>query len=593
MNNINGNKHRRTKMSLFIKLSKELKVAKISFISGLLLLLVASALGQVSPILMKQMIDHYLTPIAKGKLVNTELFFQLIFLYSLLILITSLLRYFSFKALVATSNKVVTHLRNKAFDLMQKLPISYFDHVPAGKIATRIVNDTETLRNQFYNNLLSQIIISLFQIIFIYLVMIYLDIKSGLLLLLVVPVFYGIQVLYKNMTDKPMKEFYDGRSAVNTQVNETMNGAQIIQLFQQEDTVLAEFNHNINTMRKADEAIIFADSVASWTLTEFVKYSFISILLAIVGHQFLKGNTDVSVGKLFIYINYLTRLFDLLGNLVRQLPNLQRSAATGKRVMALLEEPIESDHVNTIPISNGHVCFDTVDFSYNEGDLVLSGISFEAKKGETIGLVGHTGSGKSSIMNLLYRFYDPKSGKISIDGYDIQDFSRESVRSHMGIVLQDPYLFTGTIASNVRMGNENYSDQEVIDALEKVGAGPMLKRYENGIYHQVQEKGASFSSGERQLIAFARTLISNPKILILDEATSHIDTETEELIQNAMEVLQKGRTTFIIAHRLSTIQNANQILVLDKGQIVERGSHQDLIAKAGIYAEMVSLQENI
>lgn len=196
-------------------------------------------------------------------------------------------------------------------------------------------------------------------------------------------------------------------------------------------------------------------------------------------------------------------------------------------------------------------------------------------------------------MNLLYRFYTPQSGMITVDGQDIQAYSRESLRSQMGIVLQDPYLFSGTIASNVTMGNQSYSDQEVIEALEKVGAGPMIGRLDKGIHEPVYEKGASYSSGERQLIAFARTLITNPKILILDEATSHIDTETEEIIQRAMEVLKQGRTTFIIAHRLSTIQSANTILVLDKGRIVERGNHQELLAKGGIYAQLSKLQEKV
>ncbi|HEK9555011.1 TPA: ATP-binding cassette domain-containing protein, partial [Streptococcus equi subsp. equi] len=198
-----------------------------------------------------------------------------------------------------------------------------------------------------------------------------------------------------------------------------------------------------------------------------------------------------------------------------------------------------------------------------------------------------------SIMNLLYRFYDVQSGLITVDGQNIQEYSRESLRSQMGIVLQDPYLFTGTIASNITMGNPAYSDQDILDALEKVGASSMIARLEKGIHEPVYEKGSSYSSGERQLIAFARTLIADPKILILDEATSHIDTETEDIIQQAMEVLKKGRTTFIIAHRLSTIQSANQILVLDKGRIVERGTHQELLDQQGIYAEMSKLQEKV
>lgn len=580
-------------MGLIIKLLKELKIARGSFTVGICLLLIATAAGQLSPLLLKEIIDKQLTPVAKGLQINHQLFYQLVAYYFAITLITAVFRYLSFRTLIYSSNKVVSHLRERTFDVMQRLPISYFDKVPAGKIATRIVNDTETLRNQFYDNLLSQIIISFIQIVFIYGVMIYLDSRSGLFLLLVIPVFYGIQLFYKKITDKHMADFYQARSAINTQVNETMNGAQIIQLYHQEKEVLDEFKTHIDKMKNADDHIIFADSVASWTLTEFIKYTIISALLAFIGYQFLQGQTSMSVGKLFIYINYLMRLFDLLGNMVRQLPNIQRSTTTGKRLMSLLEKKTEEEQSEEIKVVNGDVVFESVDFAYTPNKLVLSDISISTNKGETVALVGHTGSGKSSIMNLLYRFYDPQKGIITIDGQSIHEFSKESLRSQMGIVLQDPYLFTGTIASNIRMGNMSYSDHEVEDALIKVGAKKMLDRLKNGINEPVYEKGASFSSGERQLIAFARTLIANPKILILDEATSHIDTETEEIIQAAMEVLKTGRTTFIIAHRLSTVQYANQILVLDKGRIVERGNHFSLLKQNGIYAQMVKLQETV
>jgi len=239
------------------------------------------------------------------------------------------------------------------------------------------------------------------------------------------------------------------------------------------------------------------------------------------------------------------------------------------------------------------VVFDHVTFGYNPEKPILKEINFTAQKGETIGLVGHTGSGKSSIINLLFRFYDPQKGQVRIDNQELAHHNRESIREHMGIVLQEPYLFSGTVATNISMNDPKITDEMVTEAIEKVGGKALIDKLPLGIHEPVVEKGQAFSSGERQLIAFARTLASNPKILILDEATSHIDTETEEIIQHAMEVVKEGRTTFIVAHRLSTIQNADQILVLDHGVIKEQGTHDSLLTLGKQYAEMYRLQGQV
>jgi len=257
----------------------------------------------------------------------------------------------------------------------------------------------------------------------------------------------------------------------------------------------------------------------------------------------------------------------------------------------LMDEPGENVSSERIARYKGNVSFDHVSFGYKEGEYVLKDIDFEAKHGETVALVGHTGSGKSSIMNLLFRFYDCQKGKILIDGKDIESIPRQTIRNHMGIVLQDPYLFTGTIASNVSLNDPSITREKVEKALKDVGAEKVFKNLENGYDEPVIEKGSTLSSGQRQLISFARALAFNPAILILDEATSSIDTETEALIQEAMNVLKKGRTTFIIAHRLSTIRNADQILVLDRGTIVERGTHDELMATKGKYYQMYQLQQ--
>jgi ATP-binding cassette subfamily B protein len=282
-----------------------------------------------------------------------------------------------------------------------------------------------------------------------------------------------------------------------------------------------------------------------------------------------------------------------VSGVVNQLAKLEQALVAAERVFRLMDRPGEDVSDEKITRYRGNVRFDNVWFAYKDEEFVLKEISFEAKQGETVALVGHTGSGKSSIMNLLFRFYDVSKGAITIDGMNIQDLSRQTVRDHMGIVLQDPYLFTGTIESNVSLGDARISREKVQASLDAVGGERVLKHLPKGIDEPVIEKGSTLSSGQRQLISFARALAFDPAILILDEATSNIDTETEEIIQHAMDVLKKGRTTFIIAHRLSTIKNADRILVLDQGEIVEQGSHEELLALGGRYEQMYRLQSGV
>ncbi|MGV3030455.1 ABC transporter ATP-binding protein [Streptococcus suis] len=573
-------------------LLRQIKQVKWLFVIAVAFYLLASAMVRLAPLIVQQAIDGPLTDLSKGLPFDQAAFLTKASQYMGMTVIGSLGFYLSMRLLMHCANRIAELLRNQAYDVMQRLPISYFDDKPAGKIATRIVNDTETLRNQFYGTLVYAFN-NLIRLAFTYGVLFYMNATLGWLMLVLIPLYIAIQYAYKRMTDKPMKDFYDARSDVNTQVNETMNGASLIQLFGQEEAVMEEFEATADKMRRADNRIIWAQSLATWNLSGFLQNLVVTGILTVVGYQFLKGQPGVSPGKLFVYVNYIEGIFIALGSLVQQFPNMLRSFETGKRLMALLEEETEPDREEILQVTDGQVIFDHVQFAYEEGKAILKDISIQADKGQTVALVGHTGSGKTSIMNLLYRFYDPQVGRVLIDGQDIRDYSRESLRSHMGIVLQDPYLFTGTIASNVAMDVDQMDRERVCQALEKVGAGPMLARLEKGIDEPVVEKGSAFSSGERQLIAFARTLYSDPKILILDEATSHIDTETEEIIQHAMEVVKEGRTTFIIAHRLSTIQNADQILVLDQGRIIEQGRHDDLVALGGVYAQMQAIQSKV
>lgn len=577
-------------MGILKRLLQKLSLFPGIFGLGFICLLLATILSDLSPFILQKMIDGPLTALSQGGELGA--LYPMGVLYLIVLAVGQIVSYIGNRVLIHGGNKVTAQLRDQAFLVMQQLPISYFDDKPAGKIATRIVNDTETLRTQFYNSCM-YLVIHLMRFFFIMGVLFTINPMMGLLLCLIFPIFYGIQALYKRMTDKPMKDFFDSRSEINTQVNELLHGASMIQLYGQEERVIDEFDQTTDKMTVAYDRLVLADSIASWSLTEFLKYIVIAGILTIAGLSYLGGDLEMTAGFLFINLNYVIQLFDLMANLIRRLPDIRRSLETGERVLTFLDEKVEADATKEIQIDRAAVEFDHVTFAYEEGKPVLKDISIQACPGQTLALVGHTGSGKSSIMNLLYRFYDPQEGEIRIDGQNIRHFSRESLRSHMGIVLQDPYLFSGTIASNVAMSQTDIDRDRVLDALKQVGALPMIQRLEKGIDHPVVEKGSAFSSGERQLISFARTLYMNPKILILDEATSHIDTETEEIIQKAMAVLQKGRTTFIIAHRLSTIQDADQILVLSEGRIVERGQHADLIAHGGIYAQMQAIQQTV
>ena len=577
-------------MGILKRLLQKLSLFPGIFGLGFICLLLATILSDLSPFILQKMIDGPLTALSQGGELGA--LYPMGVLYLIVLAVGQIVSYIGNRVLIHGGNKVTAQLRDQAFLVMQQLPISYFDDKPAGKIATRIVNDTETLRTQFYNSCM-YLVIHLMRFFFIMGVLFTINPMMGLLLCLIFPIFYGIQSLYKRMTDKPMKDFFDSRSEINTQINELLHGASMIQLYGQEERVIEEFDQTTEKMTVAYDRLVLADSIASWSLTEFLKYIVIAGILTIAGLSYLGGDLEMTAGFLFINLNYVIQLFDLMANLIRRLPDIRRSLETGERVLTFLDEKEEADATEEIQIDRAAVEFDQVTFAYEEGKPVLKDISIQAHPGQTLALVGHTGSGKSSIMNLLYRFYDPQEGEIRIDGQNIRHFSRESLRSHMGIVLQDPYLFSGTIASNVAMSQTDIDLDRVLDALKQVGALPMIQRLEKGIDHPVVEKGSAFSSGERQLISFARTLYMNPKILILDEATSHIDTETEEIIQKAMAVLQKGRTTFIIAHRLSTIQDADQILVLSEGRIVERGQHADLIAHGGIYAQMQAIQQTV
>lgn len=563
---------------------------KKQFSIGAVLLLLGAALELTSPLIAKRLIDGVMTPSVETGNLNILFLIQLLAGYLLINLIGSLFRYISLLQLRKMSNRIVKKMRDQLFDHMHQLPVSYFDQIPAGKVVARITNDTEVLRSNFYVIVISNLMSNIIQIIGAFLALFFLNHTLGLAMLILIPILGIWQHVYTKYASRYNIAIREYISQISGQLNEFVQGMAVIQAFQREGQLQKEFNETVEKWFQTGRKYLLLDSSIAWGLGNLLRNSTILILITTLSAFFLDGRLAISAGLLYAFIDYINRLYDPIEGLVQTITNVQQSLAAGKRVFEFADQPIEKQQEAVIAIKEGNVSFNQVTFGYDPEQAVLHEIDFQVSAGETVALVGHTGSGKSSILNLLFRFYDPQAGTITIDDQVIEAFDCHSVRRSMAIVMQDPYLFTGTIASNIGMNDPSITEEMILSALEKVGAGYLLTRYPKGIHHPVVEKGNEFSSGERQLISFARALVFDPKILILDEATSHVDTETESIIQKGMTVLQKGRTTFMIAHRLSTIKQAEQILVLDQGRIVERGNHASLIQAGGIYQQMYQMQ---
>lgn len=552
---------------------------------GLFLLTLAVLTDIAGPFIAKYIIDHYMEP---GNL-KAEPIAWLLALFFLLAVLTAVFRYFMFLSLQRGANRVVQQMRKDVFGHIQKLPVYYFDTLPAGKVVARVTNDTEAVRN-LYVTVLSQFATSIISIAGVYIALFILNWKMASFTLILIPIVYIWMILYRKYASAYNHVIRTKIADINAMINESINGMTIIQAFRRENQMKKEFAEMNEEHYEYNRKLLVLDSATAHNLVNVMRLIMFAVFIFYFGTQSMTLPEAVSAGTLYAFVDYITRLFNPIVNIVNQFSQLERSLVAGSRVFELLEQDGEEVSKKRVPRYEGNVVFENVSFAYKGDDYVLKNLNFEAKKGETVALVGHTGSGKSSIMNLLFRFYDPQKGRIMIDGTDLANLPRQAVRDHMGIVLQDPYLFTGTIASNVSLNDERITRETVEQALTAVGGERVLKNLEKGLDEPVIEKGSTLSSGQRQLISFARALAFDPAILILDEATSNIDSETEEIIQHAMEVLKEGRTTFIIAHRLSTIKNADKILVLDRGEIVEYGTHDELIALGGRYETMYRLQ---
>lgn len=574
-------------MSTSQRLMRYAMYFKKPILLGLFFLTIAVFTELVGPFIAKHIIDNYMT------IGHIELkpITWLLLVYLILAIATAVLRYFMYIYLQMGANRVVQKLRKDVFEHIQTLPIQYFDNLPAGKIVARVTNDTEAVRN-LYVQVLSNFVTSLISIVGVYIALFILNWKMAFLALTMVPVVYLWMILYRKVASKYNDVIRTKIADINAMINESIQGMTIIQAFRREQQMTKEFDDMNNEHYAYERKLLFLDSATSFNLVNTLRLIMFTIFILYFGTQSFTATEAISAGTLYAFVDYLTKLFNPITNIVNQFSQLERSLVAGKRVFEVLDIDGEPVSEKSLPRYKGNVVFEDVSFAYKNDEYVLKNLSFEAHQGETIALVGHTGSGKSSIMNLLFRFYDPSKGKITIDGIDITSAPRQTMREHMGIVLQDPYLFTGTIASNVSLNNPKISREKIEASLKAVGGESVLANLPDGYDEPVIEKGSTLSSGQRQLISFARALAFDPAILILDEATSNIDTETEEIIQHAMDVLKKGRTTFIIAHRLSTIKNADRILVLDRGKIVERGTHDELLAQGGIYEKMYQMQAN-
>lgn len=516
---------------------------------------------------------------------------ELSYLYVGLIIISSVFSFGQRFYLQASANRIIRRMRNDVFAKMNRLPIRYFDNLPAGQVVSRITNDTEAIK-ELYVTVLANFFSGALYIAAILGALFMLDSRLALVSLIIVPILVLWIFVYRKFAAEYNRVIRSTLSRLNGMLNESIQGMPIIQSFRREAQTEQEFEGLNRRYFEYRKKLLNLNSITSHNLVGVVRnIAFVGVIAYFGGVSLGGAAGAVSLGVLYAFVDYLNRMFQPVVNIVNQLPNLEQALVSAERVFVLLDEAGEEVSDKRIARYDGNVAFDNVWFSYKQGEPVLKGISFEARQGQTIALVGHTGSGKSSILNVLFRFYDPDSGRITIDGVDTRDIQRQTLRAHMGIVLQDPFLFTGTILSNITLGDPSISRERAEQALRDVGAGRLLEQLTLGIDEPVIEKGGTLSSGERQLISFARALAFDPAILILDEATSNIDTETEAVIQSALDVVKQGRTTFVIAHRLSTIKSADLILVLDRGVIVERGTHEQLLAKGGKYDQMYKLQQ--
>ena len=565
-----------------------------SWVALAMVLLLLQSLAQIAPpIIAKDIIDQAIIPAVSHLMERGDALSRLAFLGALYLAVLAagaVLRYAQLMLSTWVGQKAMYDLRLELFSHLQYLPLAFFDRNPVGRLMTRITNDIDAL-----TELVTRGVVAIFgdvaMIVFIAVSMLLLDVRLAVVTFLVLPILVALTAYFRGIMRESFRAIRIRLARVNAYLNETLSGMSIVQLFTRERRTFAQFDELNRDLLAANQGQVRATSLFQPSIN-FTRSATTALLFIVGALWILQG--ELTLGTLVAFWQLVNQFFQPILDLSEKYNIMQAAMASSERVFRLLDTPatiVDPPHPVDLAHVRGEVRFDKVSFAYNEGDWVLRDVDFTIGAGESVAIVGATGAGKTSIISLASRFYDVQKGRILLDGVDIRQLRQTDLRRHIGVVLQDPFIFAGTIASNIRLNDERIGDEQVRSAARFVNADKFIERLPEGYETVVTERGSTLSVGQKQLLAFARAIAFNPEILlVLDEATSSVDTETEHLIQDALAKLMVGRTSIIIAHRLSTIQNVDRIVVLHKGRVVEIGTHRDLLAQRGVYHRLYELQ---
>lgn len=585
LNNIEKDEEivRRSKKEIIIRLMAYLKPYKAKSMIVILLMILVMLCNVVNPYLLQQAIDVHVV----NKDINGILLIGgILLVINIFAWIASKIRWTMISKI---TNNILVNIRHELYEHIQKLSFDFFDNRPVGKILARVVGDVNALKNLF-NQSIQTLIPELLSLICVAIAMFILNIKLAMACIILLP-FLTIAMFYIEIHSRKRWEvFRNKRSNLNGFTHEDFSGIKVVQAFANEKNTEKNFRKMVKGQKEAFlNAVRLNDCF--WPLVE-LSWGIGTLIVFAVGYRLILSG-EIQVGKLIAFSMYTGMFWRPIMNLSSFYNTLITNFAAADRIFDILDQEPDIENIGKAPKMNrieGKVEFRNIDFSYNVGGKVLNNINFKVNPGDKIALVGATGSGKTTIISLLSRFYDPTDGEILVDGKNIKYVDLYSYRSQMGIMLQDTFLFSSTIMENIRYGRLDATDEEVINAAKAVNAHEFIMKLENGYDTEVNERGSRLSLGQRQLVSFARALLANPRILILDEATSNIDTQTEMLVQKGIEKLIKGRTSFVIAHRLSTIRDCDKILVISDGEIIEAGTHDELLRNKGMYYDLYSAQ---